>query len=105
MTADAVVIAGGPARRAVEVRVDGRLIKRVSPGAADTLVERGWAEWRGSGRRRYAELTASAPLSALHGWRGADGTRPLRGDQTCKHFGADQLMGAPESHREFSPLS
>src|ERR1044072_3360775 len=38
--------------------------------AAEQLVARGWGEWIGRGRRRYVRLTASAPVSALHGVRG-----------------------------------
>jgi hypothetical protein len=96
-------IAGSPARPGVEVRADGVLLKRVSAGAADELVSRGWGEWIGTGRRRYLRLTESAPVSALHGWRGGDGTQPLRGDRTCKRYGDGQLMGDPRRLREFIP--
>jgi hypothetical protein len=85
--------------------MDGALLKRVAVGAAEMLVARGWAEWIGSGRRRYIRLTDSAPLSALHGVRGHDGTAAVRADQTCKVYGDGQLMGAPKSHREFLPSS
>ena len=91
--------------RLVEVRLNtGELIRRVAHGAADQLVLRGWAEWIGTGRRRYVRLTASAPLSSLYGWGGKDGTRDMRADQTCKIRGKGQLMGEPKSHREFIPV-
>jgi hypothetical protein len=94
--------AGEPARPTVEVRADGQLIRRVSPGAAEALVSRGWAEWIGTGRRRYIRLTESAPLSSLPGWSGRDGTRPMRGDGS--YIYADgQLLGDPRSHREHTP--
>lgn len=67
------------------------------------LIARGWGEWIGTGRRRYVRLTASAPLSALPGWRGKDGTRPMRGDGTFI-YGHGQLLGDPKSHREHAPI-
>lgn len=89
---------------AVEVRADGQLLRRVSEGAAAALVARGWAEWIGTGRRRYVRLTASAPLSVLPSWRGGDGTRPVRGDSSCSVYGDGQLMGNKQTLREFIPL-
>lgn len=97
--------AAGAARPTVEVRADGQLLRRIAPGAAETLVARGWGEWIGTGRRRYIRLTAAAPLSALPGWHGKDGTRPVRGDQTCRIYGQGQLMGTPQVLREFIPIS
>jgi hypothetical protein len=90
--------------RLVEVRFGDELLKRVAPAAADQLVSRGWGEWIGSGRRRYVRLTQAAPVSALHGVRGHDGTAALAADHTCKVYRDGQLMGAPRSHREFLPL-
>lgn len=88
---------------AVEVRLAGELFRRVARGAADALVARGWGEWIGSGRRRYVGLTPSAPVSSLsHGLQG-DGTRPVRGDSTCRYRGDGQLMGNPEFLREHIP--
>lgn len=37
-------------------------------------------------------------------WRGRYGTRPMRADQTCKVYAQGQLMGDPDSHREFIPI-
>lgn len=93
--------ADSSAQPATEVRADGKLIRRVSEGAAETLVARGWAEWIGTGRRRYVQLTAAAPLSALPSWPGRDGTRPVRADHTCRFYADDQLMGDPALFREF----
>jgi len=95
--------AGLPAPPTVEVRVDGELIRRVSEGSADMLVSRGWAQWRGGGRRRHLELSPRAPVSAFPGWKGKDGTRAMRADQSCEKYGAGQVMGDPRSHREFVP--
>jgi hypothetical protein len=93
--------AGTPAPPVVEVRTqDGQLLRRVALGAADTLVARGWSEWVGTGRRRYLRLTDAAPVSALHGWRGCDGTRPIRADGTCRVYSAGQRMGHARSVRE-----
>jgi hypothetical protein len=97
--------ADGSARPTTEVRTeDGLLMKRVATGAAEQLVSRGWGEWRGRGCRRHVCLTPAAPLSSLHGWRGQDGTRPMRADQSCNIRGNGQLMGEPKSHREFIPF-
>lgn len=90
------------ARPGVEVRSAGQLIRRVAPGAAETLVSRGWGEWIGTGRRRYIRLTPDAPLSSLAGWRGKDGTQPMRGDGGFI-YGDGQLLGDPRSHREHIP--
>lgn len=90
------------ARPGVEVRADGELLRRITSAAAEMLVGRGWGEWIGTGRRRYVRLTASAPVSALPGWRGKDGTRPVRGDGTFR-YGNGQLLGQPQSHREHIP--
>jgi hypothetical protein len=95
--------ADGSARPLVEVRVDGVLLKRVAPGAAEQIVGRGWGEWIGVGRRRYVRLAESAPLSALRGWRGKDGTRQVRAEGTMTRA-AGQRMGDSRSHREFIPL-
>jgi hypothetical protein len=103
LTAHMRANADSSARPTVEVRADGKLFRRLPAGAAELLVTRGWAEWIGTGRRRYVQLTANAPLSALHGWRGRDGTRPMRGDGSFI-YGAGQLLGAPRSHREFIPV-
>lgn len=88
----------------VEVRAEGQLLRRIAPGAAEVLVTRGWGEWIGTGRRRYVRLTANAPLSALPGWRGKDGTRPMRGDGSFR-YGNGQLLGQPQSHREHIPTT
>jgi hypothetical protein len=92
------------ARPTVEVRADGQLLRRIAPGAAEMLITRGWGEWIGTGRRRYVQLTASAPMSALPGWRGKDGTRPMRGDGSFR-YGDGQLLGDPQSHREHIPTT
>lgn len=84
----------------IEVRANG-ILKHVSPGHAEMLVSRGWGEWIGSGRRRYVRLTDSAPVSALHGWGGRDGTRPVRADQTCRTYKSGQAIRDPRTHREF----
>jgi hypothetical protein len=89
------------ARPSIELREDGVLIRRVALGAAEQLVARGWACWIGKGRRRHLALTESAPLSALPGWHGRDGTQPLQADQTCLHYDDRQLMGDPARLREF----
>jgi hypothetical protein len=91
-------IADSSARPAVEVRLDGRLIRRISEGEAKQLIDRGWGEWIGEGRRRYVRLTEAAPISAFPSWRGPDGTRPVRGQH-------GQLLGDPEKLREFCPIS
>ena len=93
-----------PERRVslIDVRADGALIKRVSQGAADELVLRGWGEWRDTGRRRHLELTASAPLSSLHGWGSRDGTRPMRADGTGRRA-TGQTFGARRSHLAHIP--
>lgn len=99
--------ADASARPTVEVRSGGQLIRRVAVGAAESLVSRGWAEWIGTGRRRYIQLTSAAPLSNLpnrHGWHGSDNTRPMRADgrQVCA---AGQVLGEPRSHREHIPIA
>jgi hypothetical protein len=94
--------AGAPARPAVEVRVDGVLIQRISEGAAGMLISRGWAEWRGAGNRRYLALTDRAPLSALPSLPGRDGTRVARaGGNGARQAG--QVLGESKSHREHTP--
>lgn len=103
MSCQRVAIPDISGRPTVEVRLNDKLIKRVSPGAATMLVVRGWAEWRGSRQRPYVALTDSAPLSALHGWRGIDGTRAMRGDQTCRTYADGQSMGDSRIRREFIP--
>ena len=60
---------------------DGSLLKRVSRGAAEELLSRGWAEPIGRGKRQYVRLTESAPLSSLHGWGSRTATRPMRGSE------------------------
>ncbi len=87
------------ARPAVEVRADGQLLRRIAPGAADALIARGWARWQSNGKRHYLGLTDAAPLSALPGWHGRDGTSPIRADGTGQR-GAGQLLGESRSHRE-----
>lgn len=94
-------IAGDPARPTVEVRLDGALMRRVAIGSAEQLISRGWAQWAGSGSRRYVALTAAAPVSALPGWKGRDGTKPVTADQTCRRYEPGQLMGDPRRYREF----
>ena len=96
--------ADSSARPTVEVRSDGELIRRISEGAAEMLLARGWGEWIGTGRRRYVALTPSAPLSALPGWMGKDGTCAMRADHTCSTYGNQQLMGDPKAHTEFLPV-
>jgi hypothetical protein len=89
----------------VDVRFDGQLLKRLSQGAADQLVCRGWAEWPGAGRRRHLGLTASAPLSSMqHGWGSHDGTRPMRADGTGRRA-AGQAFGQRASHLEHVPVN
>ena len=83
----------------VDVRVNGALLKRVCQGAADQLVARGWAEWRGTGRRQHLELTDSAPVSSLHGWGSHDGTRPMCADGTGQRD-PGQILGERRSHLE-----
>ena len=105
--------AGNPAPLAVEVRLDiGKskegnpikgLFKRISLPDADRLVEFGWAEWRGSGRRRHVELTDHAPISSLFGMRGRDGTRPMRSDGTLGYRARGQAFGDSRYHREPIP--
>jgi hypothetical protein len=92
---------GLPAPPRVEVRADGVLIRRVSLGAAEELVARGWGEYCRTGRRRYVRLTECAPLSSLQSRLIGDGTRPVRADQTCRLYGDGQLMGDPSKMREF----
>jgi hypothetical protein len=99
----AATIAGVPARPGVEVRHNGLLIKRVSVGAGQMLVDRAWGEWAGTGRRRYVALTSNAPLSALRGCSVSVGTRPVRADQTCRVYVAGQAIGNPRTNREFLP--
>jgi len=88
----------------VEVRAEkGRLIKRVAEGGAQELVSRGWAEWIGTGGRRYVSLTAAAPMSERHGWRGGSHTtRAIRADGRGD-LARGQLLGDPNSHQEFIP--
>jgi hypothetical protein len=94
--------AGDPARPAIEVRVEGALFRRVASGAAYQLVARGWAEWRGSGGRRYIVLTAAAPLSAFPSWRGSTGTRVMRADGMGQRA-IGQVLGERRSHLEHVP--
>lgn len=89
------------ARPAIEVRRDGQLISRVSDGDAAQLISRGWGEWRGPGSRRHVALTAAAPIASYKSWGGKDGTRPLRGDASCRIYKAGQVMGDPKTVREF----
>lgn len=92
-------IADTSAQPAVDVRLDGRLIKRIAPAAAEQLIARGWAEWRRTGRRRYISLTPEAPVSFLHGWGSRDGTRPIRADGSGQRA-AGQVLGHRASHLE-----
>jgi hypothetical protein len=97
--------AGNPAPPTVEVRLEGRLFRRISALDADKLVGHGWAEWRGgAGRRCYLELSAEAPISSLFGMRGRTGTRPMRaGGAVRDGRAAGQLLGEPRSHLEHIP--
>ncbi|MBZ5677502.1 MAG: hypothetical protein LAP61_24935 [Acidobacteriia bacterium] len=90
-------IAEAAAPPAVEVRFDGRLWRRVSAGAAETILKRKWGDWSGTGNHRYVALNDSAPISSLAGQPGRDGTRPSRGS-------AGQTLGDPKIRREFIPL-
>lgn len=94
--------AGNPAPPTVEMRLDGGLFRRVSAAQADQLVNRGWAQWRGTGRRQHLELTDAAPVSALFGMRGKFGTRPMRADGRGRRA-AGQFLGEPRSHLEQIP--
>lgn len=96
--------AGRPAAPAVEVCVDGGLLRRIPREAAEQLLARGWAEWRGRGRRRYLELTERAPLSSLFGVCGKFGTRAIRADGSGQR-NPGQLLGDPKSHLEFRPTT
>jgi hypothetical protein len=97
--------AGGAAQPLVEVRLAGVLIKKILTEDADFLLANRWAEWRGTGNRRYLQLTDSAPLSSFEtvtlGRRG-DGTTRMRADGTCRNHAAGQRMGHDGS-REFLP--
>jgi hypothetical protein len=86
---------------AVEVRsIDGALLRIVPPPEAQTLFQRGVAEWIGRGRKRYLRLTVDAP------WRGGRGnTRPVRGDSSCRVYAPGQNMGAPHLLREHNPTT
>src|SRR5579863_8838320 len=98
------LLADDSARPALEVRApDGFLLKRISVGAAEQLVALGWAEWIHARRRRYARLTPSAPLSALHSVRGRDGARPIRASGALERA-AGQVLGDSAAHREFAPF-
>jgi hypothetical protein len=104
-----VTNAGCSREPAAEVRLlklvhDGEVIRRVPQGAAEQLIARGWAEWRGHGSRRHLALTAVAPVSSIRAALAGDGTRPMRADATCRVYGPGQLMGDPKSHREFRPV-
>lgn len=80
---------------------DNAPMPRVSLADAGTLCGRGWAEWIGTGTRRHLRLTAAAPVrnySSLY----RDGTRPVRGDHTCRVYGLGQLMGNSHTLREHS---
>jgi hypothetical protein len=104
LTAPVPSNAGVPALPVVEVRTqDGELMKRIAIGEADKLVALGWGEWMRTGRRRYMRLTASAPVSSLHSWRGRDGTRPMRADGSLE-CAAGQLLGDPKKIRDFIPV-
>ncbi len=85
-------------------RDDGTLVKRVARGDAEQLVALTWAEWVGSGRRRYARLTSSAPPSSRASWSGRDGTQRIKADGSCQRA-AGQFIGDPRIRREFRPLS
>lgn len=95
--------AAGAARPAVEVRaVDGMLLPRINAAEADVLLRRGWAEWIGTGSRRYLRLTEGAPLVELspQGTRG-DGTRPVRaGGGAGSPYKPGQFVGDPLRNRE-----
>jgi len=88
--------------RLIDVCADGILLKRVEKSGAEELVQRGWAQWRGTGRRLRVELGETAPLSSLYQrLLRKDGTRPLRADQTCRVYSDKQSMGDPRKLRDF----
>lgn len=100
--------AGIPAAPTFQVCLDGGLLRRVSREAAEELLSRGWAEWRGRGRRRYLELTEIAPLSSLFAMRGKYGTRVMRADGSLESGGGravGQVLGERRSHLEPIPPS
>jgi hypothetical protein len=82
--------------------IDGALWRRVTAMQAESLVSRGWAEWRGTGRRRHVALTSSAPVSSLLGTGGRYGTRVMRADGTGQRA-AGQVLGDYRSHLELIP--
>jgi hypothetical protein len=85
---------------AIEVRLDGELFRRVSESSAALLISRRWAEWRGTGRRRYLALIAGTPISSLGNPLLRGGTRPSRADGGGKRD-LGQLIGHPLTNREF----
>jgi hypothetical protein len=90
------------AQPTVEVRHDGLLIKRIAPGAAEELVGREWAQWIGTGRRRYIRLSDTAPLSCLHGWTGGNHTtRAARAGGSLRRAAGQRLGYGPatQEHR------
>lgn len=83
------------ARLTVEVRdPDGALMPRISQADAETLHRRAWAEWIGSGSRRYLRLMEAAPLARI-ATRRTPGTRRDRADGTCRVYAPGQAFGGP----------
>jgi hypothetical protein len=101
---------GNPTPPLIEVRLGGRLKRKVYLSGAEEFVARGWADWRGSGRRRHVELSDRAPeclvgsprtLGRLP--RGGDGTRPTSADGSGNMV-EGQAFGARSSHLEHSSV-
>jgi len=74
--------------------VENNPMPRVALADAETLIARGWAEWRGKGTRRHLQLTSDAPLRRMPR-QSAAGVRRDRADHTCRIYGDRQPFGAP----------
>ena len=92
-------------RQAAPVSVFGLngTVVNIVPGgvAAKIAVVDGNAAFVGIGHRKRIRYIRPKAIK-IERWSGADGTRPVRADQTCSIYANGQLMGNARTLREFT---